>query len=100
MACIAAHNYWFALLAVLASILTLASFMKVQRYAFYGYLKDSFAEIKEAPLSMTIPMIALAVLCLFMGCLLLPGVDSGFLGIALRALSNGKDHFAILAGLN
>jgi multicomponent Na+:H+ antiporter subunit D len=99
IACISAHNYWFALLAVLASILTLASFLKVQRYVFYGYLKDAFVGIKESPLSMTIPMIILAVLCIFMGCLLLPGVDSSFIGLALNTLTNGKEHFELLAGI-
>lgn len=98
IACVTSQNYWFALFAVLASILTLASFMKVQRYAFYGYLKDSFAEIKEAPLTMTVPMIVLALLCLFMGCLLLPGIDGGFLGIAMSSLTGGIQHFSILTG--
>ena len=99
IACIGAQKYWFALFAVLGSILTLASFLKVQRYAFYGFLKDSFAQIKESPLSMTIPMIILALLCVFMGILLLPGIDAGFLGLAIDVIGRGKEHFTMMQGL-
>ena len=99
IACVCAHSYWFALFAVLASILTLASFLKVQRYAFYGYLKEALSGIKESPLSMTIPMIILAVMCVFLGMLLLPGIDSGFLGNALSVIQRGRDCFSVLAGL-
>ena len=93
VACVTSHSYWFALLAMLASILTLASFMKVQRYAFYGYLKDIFSNIKESPTLMTIPMILLSILCIFMGILLLPGFDSNFLGIALNVIQQGTGYF-------
>ena len=99
LACINAHSYWFALFAALGSILTLASFLKIQRYVFHGYLRDAFAGIKESPLFMTIPMIILALLCIFMGILLLPGLDSNFLGLALNVLQHGREHFSLIAGL-
>ncbi len=95
IACISAHSYWFALCAVIGSILTLSSFMKVQRYAFYGYLKDIMSDVKESPAFMTIPMIILSIFCIFMGILLLPGIDSNFLGVALNVIERGTGYFAI-----
>ena len=57
----------FALIAVLMSVLTLSYFLKLQRKAFFGLLKDEFAKVKEVGVAMALPMVALAVLCLAMG---------------------------------
>ena len=97
VACVQSHHYWFALFAVVGSILTLSSFLKVQRYIFYGHLKEAWNNIKEVPLSMTLPMAILAVLCVFLGILLLPGVYDDFLGLAVNVVLNGK-AYAMLAG--
>lgn len=59
--------YVFALIAVLFSLVTLAYYLKVQRKAFFGLLKDEFAKVKEVGFAMSFPMIALAVLCLALG---------------------------------
>jgi multicomponent Na+:H+ antiporter subunit D len=97
VACVQSHHYWFAFFAVVGSILTLSSFLKVQRYIFYGHLKDAWSNIKEVPLLMTLPMAILAVLCVFLGILLLPGVYDDFLGLAVKAVLDGK-AYALLAG--
>lgn len=97
IACVYAGRYWLALCAVIGSILTLSSFMKVQRYAFLGYVKDAFASIKESPLAMTLPMVILAVMCLFLGVLLLPGAHKNILDLAMDALLRGKDYASLLA---
>lgn len=99
LACVSAGRYWLALFAVLASILTLGSFMKVQRYAFYGYLKENLQNIREAPLAMTLPMLLLALCCILFGILLLPGLDSRFLGPALNTLVSGKGYAALVLGV-
>lgn len=57
----------YAVIAILVSVLTLAYFLKVQRYAFFGKIKESLANIKEVPASMCISLIALALLCLIIG---------------------------------
>ena len=57
----------YALIAVLMSVLTLSYFLKLQRKAFFGLLKDEFAKVKEVGVAMALPMVALAVLCLAMG---------------------------------
>ena len=97
VACVQSHHYWFAFFAVVGSILTLSSFLKVQRYIFYGHLKETWNNIKEVPLLMTLPMAILAVLCVFLGILLLPGVYDDFLGLAVKAVLDGK-AYALLAG--
>ena len=63
-ACIQAGRPMYAFWAALASILTLASFAKVQRYGFYGKLKEKWASIREVPFAMQFSMIVLALVCL------------------------------------
>jgi multicomponent Na+:H+ antiporter subunit D len=95
IACVQARQYWFAFFAALASILTLSSFLKVQRYAFFGYLKDALKDIREAPAVMTVPMLLLAALCISLGLLLVPGLDRYFLGLAANTLLAGRDFSAL-----
>jgi multicomponent Na+:H+ antiporter subunit D len=52
---------------MLFSLLTLAYFLKVQRKAFFGLLKDEWQNVKEAGPAMTLPMIILALACLALG---------------------------------
>lgn len=92
LACVQAGKYWYALAAVLASIITLASFVKVQRYAFAGYLKDKFLNVKEAGIRMKLPMIIFAALCVLLGLLLLPQMMDRYLGPAVNALLSGRAY--------
>lgn len=95
-ACIQAQHFAYAAWAVLASILTLASFMKVQRYGFFGELKERLGAIKECPFFMKLSMILLAVICLAGGLLLLPGLYGSFLGAASQAILAGRDYANIV----
>lgn len=54
-------------LAVLGSALTLASFIKLIGGIFLGRRRTEFEQIREVPLMMWIPMIVLAVSCIFFG---------------------------------
>ena len=47
-----AAGFGYAFWAVLASVLTLASFMKVMKYGFYGKLNRKLSDIKSAPIFM------------------------------------------------
>ena len=80
----------YAICAVVASVLTLASFMKVQKYAFFGKLNEKWKNIKEVPLTMRFSMVVLAVICLISGLLLTPLFRS-FLesGVNVLLLGNG-----------
>jgi len=71
-----------ALWAVIGSILTLASFSKVQRYAFFGkgenFDKEKWEKYKEVPQLMRIPLIILSILCIFTGVLAIGWVNGIF----------------------
>jgi len=87
IAAIQGRFYFLALLAVIVSIVTLASFMKVQRYAFLDKLKKPKSlNIKEVPFFMCLPMIVLAILCLVMSLMIIPGVRETFLMPAVNSL--------------
>ena len=91
LACVQKGYIGYALAAVIGSILTLASFMKVQKFAFLGPLKEKYNQIKEVPLAMKFSMVSLAIICVLRGLLLLP-VFSPFLNNAVNVLSDGRDY--------
>ncbi|MDK2985106.1 MAG: hypothetical protein PWQ96_748 [Clostridia bacterium] len=63
---------FLALLSLLASVLTLASFVKFLHSAFFGQLPKELENVTEAPWTMQIPMIILAVLSVVFG--VFPGI--------------------------
>lgn len=56
-----------AAVALVVSVLTLASFIKVAHAAFFGAEKEELNEVKEVPFSMKLPMGILAFLCFILG---------------------------------
>lgn len=92
VAAVQAQRYGYAFWAVLASVLTLASFMKVMRYAFFGRLNAKWNTVTEAPFFMKLSLVALAVLCLLGGLLMLPQARDVFLGMASEAIANGREY--------
>lgn len=87
IAAVQGRFYFLALLAVLVSIVTLASFMKVQRYAFLDKIKaPRLSKIKEVPFLMYLPMIVLAIMCLVMSLMIIPGIRDTFLMNAVFSL--------------
>jgi multicomponent Na+:H+ antiporter subunit D len=89
IAAVQAGHFILALIAVLASIITLAYYMKFQSFAFLGGLNEAWTNIKEAPLGMKLPMLILALMCLAGG-LLLVGSFRSFLDSAVNVLLSGK----------
>jgi len=53
--------------AVVVSVMTLASFIKVTHSVFFGQLHEEHAQVKEAPFLMRLPMWIMSVLCLAAG---------------------------------
>ena len=93
IACVQAGHWGFAIWAVVVSILTLASFMKVQKYAFYGQVKEKWAKVREVPAVMQVSMVLLAVLCLAMSLLIVPGLRQAILDPATKALQQGVSGY-------
>jgi len=94
VACAKAGRYGFALWAVLVSVMTLASFMKVQKYAFFGPLREKWRTLREVPALMAAAMLILAILCVSMSGLVLPQVRKPFLDRAVKVLLRGKEYAA------
>jgi multicomponent Na+:H+ antiporter subunit D len=67
IALIQAGHPVFALIAVLASVLTLWYYLLIQRKAFFGNLNERWAAVKEAPFWMTAATVLLAALCVAIG---------------------------------
>ena len=97
MASMQANHFVYAFVAVAASILTLVSFAKAQKYAFFGPLKEKWQKVKEVPFTMQLPMIVLAVICVLGGLLAIPAF-AGFLGSASNVLASGKDYAILVSG--
>ncbi|MFC2062269.1 complex I subunit 5 family protein [Elusimicrobiota bacterium] len=98
LACIRSDHPLLAGWAILGSILTLASFLKVQRYAFIGKIKNNLDEIREAPFWMQFSMIFLAILCVFMGFLLVPQISAVILEPAAKILTDSSAYIKIVLG--
>lgn len=91
LACIQANHIGYAFWAVSGSLLTLASFMKVQKYAFLGALNQKWQNIKEVPATMLAAMVVLAVICVAGGLLAVPAFSS-FIRSGAQALLNGGGY--------
>ena len=87
-----AGELFYAILAIVVSILTLASFLKVQRYAFFGKLPRRLEAITETRGFMAFSMITLAVLCLGLGLLLIPSLKAAVLTPAVEALTDAAGY--------
>ncbi|MFH1868189.1 MAG: monovalent cation/H+ antiporter subunit D family protein [Candidatus Omnitrophota bacterium] len=95
VAAVQAGRHGYAFLAVLVSVLTLAMYIKVLKYAFLGSLKEGCEHIKEVPIFMKISMILLAFVCIFGGAIAFSGLDTAFLQAATDVLYKGLDYSAM-----
>jgi multicomponent Na+:H+ antiporter subunit D len=90
--------YLLAVLAVLVSIVTLASFMKFQRYAFFN--KNTFSrKIREVPFPMSISMVVLVIFCLALSLLIFPGVREVMLTPAVNVLMETTNYATTITGM-
>jgi len=100
-AAVMAHFYLLAALAAIVSIITLASFLKFQRYAFYN--KDSGQKketvIKEVPFPMVFSMIVLSIICLLLSLLAIPGIRDTFLTPAINILMDPSKYSTYIIGI-
>ncbi len=100
IAAIQGKFYLLAALAVLISIITLAYFMKFQKYTFFNRpgARDR-KKIKEVPFAMCFSMIVLAVLCLGLSLLIFPGIREVVLDPAVRVIMNASEYAPSITGL-
>lgn len=97
IAAVQAHQSVYALLAIVGSLLTLTTFMKVQRYGIRG---ESPAKVLQAKpgWGMNAAMIILAALCLFSSLLVIPGIKESVLDPVVAAIMNKAGYAAAVLG--
>lgn len=84
-------------IALITSILTLASFVKVSQSVFFGRLPARFENVKEVKPSMIIAMSIFAVLCIFTG--LFPNIVTRYLTEpAARAAFSAVNYIDAMLG--
>ena len=99
VAAVQAERYGFAAWAVVGSILTLASFAKLQKRAFYEEPKEAYQVAREVPAFMQFSMIGLAVLCLAMSLLWLPSIQQSFFMPAAQIIQEGVKYGTNILGM-
>lgn len=60
-------HFVFATVAVLASVLTLAYFLSMQRRVFFGKIREGFENLQEAPAAFVVPALVLALITIGVG---------------------------------
>ena len=97
IAAVQASHVGYAIIAVIGSLLTLAYFMKVQRYGFRG---DNIIEEPEVKISlgMKSAMIILAVLCIVGSALIIPGIREVTLDPVVSVILNKTGYIYEVLG--
>jgi multicomponent Na+:H+ antiporter subunit D len=100
IAAVQARLFGLAAVTVVVSLVTLLSFLKVQRYVFLGDLPADLQDTRENKGSMLVAMLFLASLCLLMSLLILvPSLRTTVLQPAVDTLMEGVGHSTRLANL-
>jgi multicomponent Na+:H+ antiporter subunit D len=99
IAALQAGYIWIAFFAILVSVITIASFAKIQKYVFSGKLHSKYNNIKKVPFSMAFSMIMMAAMCLALSLLVIPDVREIFLKPAVDVLINSADYSTKVLGL-
>jgi multicomponent Na+:H+ antiporter subunit D len=98
LAAFQANNIVGGVVCVLVAMVTLASFLKVQKYAFMRKLDQAAGVIKEVPFSMKFSMVVLAMLCILAGIFFVPLVDIIFKPAA-AVLLEGTNYAKSILGV-
>jgi multicomponent Na+:H+ antiporter subunit D len=91
IALIQAKQFGYALVAILASILTLWYYLLIQRKAFFGKTNPKWLHLKEAPFWMSAANVILALICILVGIFFTP-VFKTWISPAAEALAQGIQH--------
>ncbi|MEO0294219.1 MAG: monovalent cation/H+ antiporter subunit D family protein [candidate division WOR-3 bacterium] len=67
LAAFSAGYIWLGVLLILTSFLTLAYYLRFQKNVIFGELTSNTRNVREAPFAMLMPLIILAIFCLFVG---------------------------------
>jgi len=90
-----ANNPVGAIVCIMVAMVTLASFLKVQKYAFIRRTEEVVSGVKEVPLSMVLAMVVLAILCVLVGIFAIPFLNT-VIKPAAEALLNGLNYAGLI----
>ena len=94
------NNFAYAFVTIVAlvvSVMTLASFIKVTQAVFFGQLPKHLEDAKEVPLSMRVPMWIMSVLCILSG-VFYNFVEKFLLAPAAKAVLNVTNYVDKMMG--
>jgi multicomponent Na+:H+ antiporter subunit D len=97
VALVSGGHHAVAGIAGLTALMTLMSFIKVQRKALFGALPERLAGVREVSAVMFVPVLALALLCLATGILWPLGL-SDLLDRAAAAAGSVGDYMGLVTG--
>jgi len=97
IAAVQAGHPVYALLAVIGSLMTLASFMKVQRYGIRGERTVDTLEQKSG-FGMNFAMITLGLLCLITSLMIVPGIREVTLDPVVQVIMNKTQYIQLVLG--
>jgi multicomponent Na+:H+ antiporter subunit D len=97
IAAVQAGHLVMAIVAVIVSIITLVYYLKFQNQVFFGSLRGALDKVKEAPLSMSIAAVILALICVGAGLLLIPSMRS-ILESSADVLMMGSGYKDVIMG--
>lgn len=100
IAAIMAKFYLLALLAVIVSIITLASFLKFQRYAFFNKPENkNERNAIEVPFPMVFSMVILSILCVMLSLLAFPEIREAVIKPAIDILMDPGKYSLQITGM-
>jgi multicomponent Na+:H+ antiporter subunit D len=102
LAAFQAHQPVYALLAAVASALTLAVFLKVQKHMTQSDSSSNETQVKpvKVPFSLNIAMIILAFLCIVSTALIMPGIKELVLDKVVETIQNRPAYINIVPEVN
>ncbi|HOW35010.1 MAG TPA: proton-conducting transporter membrane subunit [Candidatus Omnitrophota bacterium] len=92
LAAVEAGQLWPAVWAIVASVLTLAAFLKAMKCTFWGDVRVGLEKIIEVPFLMKFSLITLALITSVGGLLLIPGIQNVFLNQAVGVMTESADY--------
>ncbi len=93
-------NFYYLIITITAlvvSVMTLASFVKIAQAVFFGQLSEENKDVKEAPAIMLVPMYILAALCLLTGIFYRP-MAADFILPAVRSTVDVVKYIDVMMG--
>ena len=88
---------YYAVIAIVGSLLTLAALMKVQRHGFHGDAVP-VAPKERIGFNMDLAMIILAVICVVSSLLIVPGIKEVTLQPIVDVIMHGSDYTQLVMG--